>query len=340
MPFPIDLIGDIHGELPALEALGRGLGYDVAGDWSHPGGRLPVFLGDLVDRGAHSLEIAELVARLVATRRAFCIMGNHEYNLVAWYAQIPGYEKPKPSNAPTAEDVGRRGERWGPAMAFFRELPLAVALPDLRIVHACWHRPSLAAVERLIGQPVRDASRAADAVEWLAAHVVLRSPFNTDGSVKETRVLEGLPGNTAIDTDDIPHENLTKGFELASEPFLDNDGNLRTRIRSTWWKELRSGHVLTDRPQVFGHYWNLPPIDGDMAPPHPSGHPKLRAWALGLVNRVPEMGRLPMTGEVACIDFHGVTKASSRACIGALRWPEREIVWASAEKTAKPGKED
>ncbi len=53
------------------------------GDWTHPDGRLPVFLGDLIDRGAHGLEVAELVMGLAERRRGFCIMGNHEYNLVA-----------------------------------------------------------------------------------------------------------------------------------------------------------------------------------------------------------------------------------------------------------------
>jgi hypothetical protein len=31
-----DIIGDVHGELPALTALGRELGYDVDGGWVHP----------------------------------------------------------------------------------------------------------------------------------------------------------------------------------------------------------------------------------------------------------------------------------------------------------------
>ena len=57
----IDVIGDIHGEFPALLELGRQLGYAVDKDWGHPEGRLPVFLGDLIDRGGHSLEVAELV---------------------------------------------------------------------------------------------------------------------------------------------------------------------------------------------------------------------------------------------------------------------------------------
>ena len=109
---------------------------------------------------------------------------------------------------------------------------------------------------------------------------------------------------------------------------------MRHRIRATWWKDATS-QVLTDKPQVFGHYWNLPPIDGDIAPPYPPGHPKLRAWSRDLEKRVPDSGRLRMSKDIACVDFNGVTIASTtRACIGALRWPEREIAWATGPKTS------
>jgi hypothetical protein len=51
-----------------------------------------------------------------------------------------------------------------------------------------------------------------------------------------------------------------KGFEVdAPEPFTDNDGKERDRIRAVWWKSQRD-QVLNDRPQVFRHYSNLPPI--------------------------------------------------------------------------------
>jgi hypothetical protein len=102
----LDIVGDVHGELPALEALGRKLGYRVANGWGHPKGRTLVFLGDLVERGAHSLEVSRLVMSLVSRRRAFCIMGNHEYNLVAWYA---GWMAPKESNRETVRQ--RHGSR-------------------------------------------------------------------------------------------------------------------------------------------------------------------------------------------------------------------------------------
>jgi hypothetical protein len=339
-PF-LDIIGDVHGELPALEALGRELGYRVEDGWSHPDGRTLVFLGDLVDRGGYSLEVAELVKRLCDARRAFAVMGNHEYNLVAWYAQIPGYERPKRSNRPTTEDVLRRRGRWNPVLELMRALPLGIELPDLRIIHACWHRASLDVVRDALEVQRAPPEGHADAVGWLGQHVVLRSPFDVSSALEATRLLRGLPGDTADFSADIPHEDLMKGYEVtACEPFMDNDGKLRTRIRALWWTPEHLPEVLHDRTQVFGHYWNLPPIEGDLAPPHPSGHPALRAWARNLAPRIPLTGRLRLDGALACIDFQGVTNASDLACIGALRWPEREIVWATAPKTATGGEGD
>lgn len=45
---PIDIVGDIHGEIVAFRDLLGHLGY--ADDGSHPEGRRLIFLGDLTDR--------------------------------------------------------------------------------------------------------------------------------------------------------------------------------------------------------------------------------------------------------------------------------------------------
>ena len=86
----LDIIGDVHGELPALVALGQLLGYDTARSWEHPDGRHLLFIGDLIDRGGHSLEVAQLVLALADSGRARCLLGNHEYNLVAHQRRLPG----------------------------------------------------------------------------------------------------------------------------------------------------------------------------------------------------------------------------------------------------------
>ena len=67
---PLDIVGDVHGEIEALRALLDGLGY--AEDGSHPQPRRLVFTGDLTDRGPDSPAVIELVRRLVETERAYC----------------------------------------------------------------------------------------------------------------------------------------------------------------------------------------------------------------------------------------------------------------------------
>ena len=49
---PLDIVGDVHGELDALKQLLKVMGYSDAGE--HPEGRKLVFVGDLTDRGPDS----------------------------------------------------------------------------------------------------------------------------------------------------------------------------------------------------------------------------------------------------------------------------------------------
>lgn len=46
---PLDIIGDVHGEIDALKNLIRVLGYDEKGN--HPEQRKLIFVGDICDRG-------------------------------------------------------------------------------------------------------------------------------------------------------------------------------------------------------------------------------------------------------------------------------------------------
>lgn len=327
----IDIIGDVHGQLHALQSLGRELGYDVdREDWAHPEGRRLVFLGDLVDRGAHSLEVARIVHGLCRTGRAVCLMGNHEYNLVAHELHLSGYESPKRSNKATIADIKKRRAEWNPVLDFFQGLPIALELTDLRIIHACWHTPSVEAVREQLGP---EGARRGDAEHWASEHVLLRSPFDATGLNPQ------LP-RAAREDDEAPHELLMKGYEGPQEnPFRDNDGTERTRRRVTWWSESRAP-VPRDRTLVVGHYWNLPPMKGTFCPPFSSGTQELREWQSANAGGVPDRGdRACDTAEVICVDYNGLTDCSERACVGALRWPERQVAWATSTRTRARGDE-
>jgi hypothetical protein len=319
----IDIIGDVHGHYDALVALGRVLGYDTRGGWTHPDGRLLVFVGDLIDRGPKSLEVAQLVADLVARRRALCLMGNHEYNLVRWRHGAAG---PKHSNERTIADVQARPSDWEPVLAFLESLPLALELPELRVIHAVWHLGCFAQVHPSLRHDSTHAGGEDAAFDELCRHIALRSPFES-GALRE-----GLPREHVEPGTDVAHEVLIKGYEArVNEAFHDADGKPRTEVRVTWWSDP-AAPVPRDRRTVFGHYWNVPPTaeSAHAAPPHPSGHPRLCEWQREQARLLPAEGVLALQPEVhaICVDYNGVLEAGGGSCVGAYRWPEHQIAWA------------
>jgi protein phosphatase len=84
---PFDIIGDVHGCCDELTALLERLGYQWREDeqiFEHPEGRVPVFVGDLVDRGPASIRILALVERMAARGTALLVQGNHDNKFLRW----------------------------------------------------------------------------------------------------------------------------------------------------------------------------------------------------------------------------------------------------------------
>ncbi|MFT3826354.1 MAG: polynucleotide kinase-phosphatase [Chitinophagaceae bacterium] len=82
---PFDIIGDIHGCYDELMLLLAKLGYEEKeGLLLHPEGRVPVFAGDLVDRGPKTPQVLALVMKLVQAGKAWCVPGNHDIKLMKW----------------------------------------------------------------------------------------------------------------------------------------------------------------------------------------------------------------------------------------------------------------
>lgn len=69
------VISDLHGNINALLHL---LQY-----WHEEEEQL-VFIGDYMDRGNCSLEVIQTVQKLVETKKAICLMGNHEVIFLKW----------------------------------------------------------------------------------------------------------------------------------------------------------------------------------------------------------------------------------------------------------------
>ncbi|SDL97716.1 bis(5'-nucleosyl)-tetraphosphatase PrpE [Sediminibacillus halophilus] len=83
----LDIIGDIHGCYEELQHLFKELGYNIKeGAPVHPDGRVPVFIGDLTDRGPDSVSVVKLVYEMVRDKKiAKYVPGNHCNKLYRYF---------------------------------------------------------------------------------------------------------------------------------------------------------------------------------------------------------------------------------------------------------------
>lgn len=329
---PLDLIGDIHGEIDALHDLLQRLGYSEGG--LHPDGRRLVFVGDLCDRGPDSPAVVALVARLVADGYAQCVLGNHELNILrgelregnGWF-----YE----TNHDQAE-----GKFLGSAAApatmrpaildFFGSLPVALESPGLRVVHACWR-------DDVIGL-VRTEADGETAVSFERWEEELHDRLHAEGvfAAAEGELAEFgallhdksarlpmLPNSAALDEARQmanPLRVVTSGVERVTRVPFYASGKWRMVERVAWWNEYEE-----DVPVVMGHYWRWPvPVDraafGKAGP--------------DLFDGAPYDEPLGARRNVYCIDYSVGRRFQERlkggafqTRLGALRWPERELVF-------------
>lgn len=216
-----DIIGDIHGCASRLEALLSDLGYEITdstGEYRHSH-RQAIFVGDLIDRGDEQLRVLQVVKAMVDAGSAQIVMGNHEFNALAYHTEWPaGSGKYLRSRSPKHTGQHREflaqldADQQRYYLDWFATFPLWLDLGGLRVVHACWHGESIAVVQQLCGSTAPFADR---------DHLV-------DANTK------GHPLYDAI-------ENLLKGPEISlvddydQTAYKDKDGNTRDKARIRWW---------------------------------------------------------------------------------------------------------
>lgn len=211
-----DIIGDVHGHAERLESLLEKLGYqNTDGVWRHPHRKL-ISVGDLVDRGPYQRRSVDIIRAMHEAGEAFVIMGNHEFNAVAWATMDadgqplrPHTKKNRAQHQAFLQEAEQAPEWYASSIEWFRRLPLYLDLPDLRVVHACWHEQSLAVLNRYL-----DSRGALLESAWKSATTPSHELFD------------------AIET-------LCKGWETSLPDgtyFHDKDGHERRAIRTQWWR--------------------------------------------------------------------------------------------------------
>ena len=234
--WPVDVVGDVHGEVEALGRLLWRLGYSSEG--VHPERRRLVFVGDLTDRGPDSPAVVALIRGLVEAGRAQCVLGNHEFNILAWRPKtelswlcddVPPFRH-QGVIVPQAKAEGRGREE---ILAFFRTLPLALERADLRVVHACW---DAGMVER-----VRHESDVVRLYEQYRAAI--------EDDLRREGVGDELERTLAYQNRN-PVKLLTSGPEESSPAAWELNGKERFERRVAWWEGYRDAELC-----LFGHYW-------------------------------------------------------------------------------------
>jgi hypothetical protein len=278
-----DIIGDIHGHADALTALLKNMGYQrINNAWCHTE-RKAIFVGDFVDRGPKQIETVDIVRRMVEAGSAEAVMGNHEFNAIAWYLPDPNqpgeflrpHHSAKYGNKNYSQHKAFLDEVNGTPhhkeiIDWFMTLPLWLELEGIRVVHGCWHQ----AFMNYLAPQLASGNRLTEELMVLAS----QEPENDADK------------DTAIPTVFKAVEALTKGIEIplpAPHTFKDKDGHERDRVRTRWWdasainykqtamlddalrnqlpedlipEHARVGHD-GGTPVFFGHYW----LNGDPA---------------------------------------------------------------------------
>ncbi len=263
-----DIIGDIHGYASTLERLLLRLGYErIDSAFRHPH-RRAIFLGDFIDGGPQQRATLEIVRPMVEAGHAMSVMGNHEFNALAYATPCDDGTHLRPRNADnTRQHAAFLAEfpvdtsDYRDVIDWFRTLPLWLDLGGLRVVHACWDR-----------------------------EIMARIGSRHDGARLTATLLHQASTPGREEYADV--ETLLKGREIPlpdGHHYIDRYGKERRRIRIRWWDrgattyrekflgspewethlpdtQITGDHALdydrTEPPVFLGHYW----LSGTPAP--------------------------------------------------------------------------
>ena len=329
---PLDIVGDVHGEIEPLRQLIDQLGYD--GQDRHPDGRRLVFVGDLGDRGPDSPAVGGLVMSLVDRGLAQCVLGNHELNLLrgehkpgnAWFMD-PNRKEQQPGGEFAHSTIAT--EAFKPRyLKFLSTLPLALERVDLRVVHAAWVPGEIDALRTARGTIIEVYGAFEEQTNALLRMEGLQERADRENATwkhalhDKHATVELLTASGECDERHQmgnPIRVATSGPErLADKPFWSS-GKWRMCDRVRWWEEYEE-----KVPVVVGHYWRR------LAPIHGSAYAESKPDLFDGVGPTKWMGD---EKNVFCVDYsvgaryeeRKAGKTSFDTRLAAMRWPEREL---------------
>jgi hypothetical protein len=284
----IDIIGDVHGEVHKLRRLLEELEYrGKNGTYVHAS-RFAIFLGDFINRGPEIRKTINLIRTMAMAGQAYVIIGNHEYNAVAYAkglfirANPSKHAKIEAQLAKTLAEYRFRMTEWGTVIEWLMGLPICLEMHGIRCVHACW----------------RDASAQAVINSPLGNHIAFTDLTET-ASIR-TRALKVLMNGIKITA---PASLTARRTPLS--------------FRIKWWQE---GRLLTWRDAGYPEESSLPnkPLPEELQPhflPYPAAAPPTFFGHYGFAKPA-----VPLLPNLACLDF-GVSKGGK---LGAYRWMDGE----------------
>lgn len=295
-----DLIGDIHGHAEELIRLLELLGYEETDTgYQHPS-RKVIFLGDFIDRGEHlrqHQQLLEVVMPMVENNHALAVMGNHEFNALAFHTYHHGEPLRRHDDKNTKQhraflnEFDHQPELKQRVLQFFFKLPLWLELDGLRVVHACWDQHY---------------------IDWLSMQ------GQSNMLTPELLIKASTEGDMAFKA----IETLLKGVEIElpdGVQFYDKDRNPRSAVRVQWWNNAATslGEIALPVRVDIGHAVDLAvpvfvPVYHEHHPPCFVGH----YWMSG----VPK----PLANNVACLDY----SIAKNGKLVAYRWSGEKILSA------------
>jgi hypothetical protein len=335
---PVDVVGDIHGQLDALRDLLAELGYSPDGD--HPENRKLVFVGDLLDRGPDSPGVVAQVRRVVEAGNGQCVLGNHELNSLRGVRKLDnGWFFGDPGDGQTAASPAQREE----IAAFLATLPLALERDDLRVVHACWHPESIDRLNRDLGTGQDHTTMYAGFQEKTNAELEASGKlarFNDETAKFGDRIHfgHGVPGKHWPDARLLeghatvnearqmgnPIAVLTCGEERAARRVYPAGGKFRFTERVAWWDNYHGDQAI-----IVGHYWRLCDMNVTEKP---------KSAGIDLFAGVSPAQWLGPGNNVYCVDFSVGGRANGHSpekCrLAAVRWPEATVMFDDGEEIA------